>query len=175
MMNKGDNLVLGIDPGTAITGYSLVCDVGGDLRLVDYGVITTPSDESLPQRLREIYRQLTAIIQERQPAEAAVEKLFFSRNVRTALSVGQARGVALLAMANADIEIHEYTPLEVKQAVVGYGRATKVQVQEMVKMLLELDSVPQPDDAADAIAVAICHIHSARMLSLARQVEEIER
>ncbi len=176
-MSANENLVLGIDPGTAITGYGLVWGEGDDLRLVDYGVITTPSDESQPQRLKEIYRQLTALIQERQPAEAAVEKLFFSRNVRTALSVGQARGVTLLAMANADIEIHEYTPLEVKQAVVGYGRATKKQVQEMVKVLLGLDSVPQPDDAADAIAVAICHIHSARMKSLIQSsnAEEIER
>ena len=173
-MSENENLVLGIDPGTAITGYGLVWGEGDDLRLVDYGVITTSSDESQPQRLQEIYRQLTALIQERQPAEAAVEKLFFSRNVRTALSVGQARGVVLLAIANADLEIHEYTPLEVKQAVVGYGRATKEQVQEMVKVLLGLASVPQPDDAADAIAVAICHIHSARMLSLARQAQEIE-
>jgi len=173
-MSENENLVLGIDPGTAITGYGLVWGEGDDLRLMDYGVITTPSGESQPQRLQEIYRQLTALIQERQPAAAAVEKLFFSRNVRTALSVGQARGVALLAMANAELEIHEYTPLEVKQAVVGYGRATKEQVQEMVKVLLDLDSVPQPDDAADAIAVAICHIHSAQMLSLARQAEEIE-
>ena len=173
-MSKDENLVLGIDPGTAITGYGLVWGEGDDLRLVDYGVITTPSDKSLPQRLQEIYRQLTALIQKRQPTAAAVEKLFFSRNVRTALNVGQARGVALLAMANAELEIHEYTPLEVKQAVVGYGRATKNQVQEMVKMLLGLDTVPQPDDAADAIAVAICHIHSARMKSLARQAEEIE-
>jgi crossover junction endodeoxyribonuclease RuvC len=172
-MSKDENLVLGVDPGTAITGYGLVWSQGDDLRLVDYGAITTPSDESLPQRLQEIYRQLTALIQARQPAAAAVEKLFFSRNVRTALSVGQARGVALLAMANAELEIHEYTPLEVKQAVVGYGRATKEQVQEMVKMLLGLDSVPQPDDAADAIAVAICHIHSARMKDLTRRVEEI--
>ncbi len=174
-MSENENLVLGIDPGTAITGYGLVWGESGDLRLVDYGVITTPSDKSQPQRLQEIYRQLTALIQERQPAEAAVEKLFFSRNVRTALSVGQARGVVLLAIANAGIAVHEYTPLEVKQAVVGYGRATKEQVQEMVKVLLGLDTVPQPDDAADAIAVAICHIHSARMLSLARQAEEIER
>ncbi len=173
-MSEDENLVLGIDPGTAITGYGLVWGEGDDLRLVDYGTITTSSDESQPQRLQEIYRQLTALIQERQPAAAAVEKLFFSRNVRTALSVGQARGVALLAMANAGIAVHEYTPLEVKQAVVGYGRATKTQVQEMVKVLLGLDSVPQPDDAADAIAVAICHIHSARMKSLARQAEEIE-
>ena len=113
-MSKNENLVLGIDPGTAITGYGLVWGEGDNLRLVDYGTITTPSDESQPQRLQEIYRQLTALIQERQPTAAAVEKLFFSRNVRTALSVGQARGVALLAMANADLDIHEYTPLEVK-------------------------------------------------------------
>jgi len=173
-MGKDENLVLGIDPGTAITGYGLVWGEGDDLRLVDYGAITTPSDKSLPQRLREIYRQLTALVQERQPAAAAVEKLFFSRNVRTALSVGQARGVALLAMANAELEIHEYTPLEVKQLVVGDAATTENQVQEVVKMLLGLDSVPQPDDAADAIAVAICHIHSARMLSLTRQTEAIE-
>jgi crossover junction endodeoxyribonuclease RuvC len=173
-MNKDENLVLGVDPGTAITGYGLVWGEGDDLRLMDYGAITTPSDKPLPQRLQEIYRQLTALIQERRPAAAAVEKLFFSRNVRTALSVGQARGVALLAIANADLVVHEYTPLEVKQAVVGYGRATKEQVQEMVKMLLGLDSVPQPDDAADAIAVAICHIHSARMRGLAKRAEEIE-
>jgi crossover junction endodeoxyribonuclease RuvC len=165
-MSENENLVLGVDPGTAITGYGLVWGEGDNLRLVDYGVITTSSDESLPQRLQEIYRQLTALIQGQQPAAAAVEKLFFSRNVRTALSVGQARGVALLAMANAELAVHEYTPLEVKQAVVGYGRATKNQVQEMVKVLLDLESVPQPDDAADAIAVAICHIHSARMKGL---------
>jgi crossover junction endodeoxyribonuclease RuvC len=168
MMSKDENLVLGVDPGTAITGYGLVWGEGDNLRLVNYGTILTSSDKPLPQRLQEIYRQLTALIQERQPAAAAVEKLFFSRNVRTALSVGQARGVALLAMANAEIAVHEYTPLEVKQAVVGYGRATKDQVQEMVKVLLGLDSVPQPDDAADAIAVAICHIHSARMKGLVR-------
>jgi crossover junction endodeoxyribonuclease RuvC len=171
-MSKNGSLVLGVDPGTAITGYGLVWGEGDDLRLVDYGAITTSADESPPQRLQEIYRQLMAIVQERQPEAAAVEKLFFSRNVRTALSVGQARGVALLAVANAGIAVHEYTPLEVKQAVVGYGRATKNQVQEMVRMLLGLDSVPQPDDAADAIAVAICHIHSARMKNLTRQAEE---
>jgi crossover junction endodeoxyribonuclease RuvC len=174
LVSKDENLVLGVDPGTAITGYGLVWGEGDNLRLVDYGTITTPSDKPLPQRLQEIYCQLTALIQERQPAAAAVEKLFFSRNVRTALSVGQARGVVLLAMANAEITVHEYTPLEIKQAVVGYGRATKEQVQEMVKMLLGLDSVPQPDDAADAIAVAICHIHSALMKGLARRAQEVE-
>jgi len=171
-VSENESLVLGIDPGTAITGYGLVRAEGDNLRLVDYGAIVTSSDKSLPQRLQRIYRQLTAIIQERQPSSAAVEKLFFSRNVRTALSVGQARGVALLAMANAEIPVHEYTPLEVKQAVVGYGRATKEQVQEMVKMLLGLDSVPQPDDAADAIAVAICHIHSIKVKSLSLEAEK---
>lgn len=173
-MSKDENLILGIDPGTAITGYGLVWGEGDNLRLVDYGTIVTSAGKPLPQRLQEIYYRLTTLIQAREPAAAAVEKLFFSRNVRTALSVGQARGVALLAMANAGIPIHEYTPLEIKQAVVGYGRATKDQVQEMVKMLLGLDSVPQPDDAADAIAVAICHIHSTRMRGLAKRAEEPE-
>jgi len=98
-----------------------------------------------------------------------VEELFFSKNVRTALSVGQARGVALLAAANAGLPIHEYTPLQVKQAITGYGRATKDQVQQMVRMLLALDSVPQPDDAADAIAIAICHIHSAKLTAMLRE------
>lgn len=174
-MNEDKALVLGVDPGTAITGYGLVWAEGDSLKLVDYGAITTSSDKPLPQRLQEIYRQLTALIQERQPSSAAVEKLFFSRNVRTAFSVGQARGVALLAMANAGLPVHEYTPLEVKQAVVGYGRATKEQVQEMVKVLLGLDSMPQPDDAADAIAVAICHIHSIKVRSLSLEAEKTWR
>lgn len=159
-------MVLGIDPGTAITGYGLVQGGDAELALVEYGVITTDQEKPLPERLREIYERLSALIRERRPAAAAVEKLFFAKNVRTALSVGQARGVALLAMANAGLPVHEYTPLEVKQAVAGYGRASKEQVQQMVKMLLGLPSVPQPDDAADAIAVAICHIHSAKMKSL---------
>jgi crossover junction endodeoxyribonuclease RuvC len=109
------------------------------------------------------------VIEDQQPTAVAVEELFFSKNVRTALSVGQARGVALLAAANAGLPIHEYTPLQVKQAIAGYGRATKDQVQQMVKMLLGLDSVPQPDDAADAIAVAICHIHSAKLTAMLRE------
>jgi crossover junction endodeoxyribonuclease RuvC len=162
-------LVLGIDPGTAITGYGLVKGEDDSLTLVDYGAITTSSDRPLPERLQRIYRELTALIEDRQPTAAAVEELFFSKNVRTALSVGQARGVALLASANAGLPIHEYTPLQVKQAIAGYGRATKDQVQQMVKMLLALDSVPQPDDAADAIAVAICHIHSAKLTAMLRE------
>ena len=162
-------LVLGIDPGTAITGYGLVKGEGDDLTLVAYGAITTSSDWPLPERLQRIYEELTALIEDQQPTAAAVEELFFSKNVRTALSVGQARGVALLAAANAGLPIHEYTPLQVKQAITGYGRATKDQVQQMVKMLLALDCVPQPDDAADAIAVAICHIHSAKLTAILRE------
>jgi len=162
-------LVLGIDPGTAITGYGLVRGEGDDLTLVAYGAITTSSDWPLPERLQRIYQELTALIEDQQPTVAAVEELFFSKNVRTALSVGQARGVALLAAANAGLPIHEYTPLQVKQAIAGYGRATKDQVQQMVKMLLALDCVPQPDDAADAIAVAICHIHSAKLTAMLRE------
>jgi crossover junction endodeoxyribonuclease RuvC len=162
-------LVLGIDPGTAITGYGLVKGENDDLTLVAYGAITTSSDWPLSERLQRIYRELTALIEDRQPTAVAVEELFFSKNVRTALSVGQARGVALLAAANAGLPIHEYTPLQVKQAIAGYGRATKGQVQQMVKMLLALDSVPQPDDAADAIAVAICHLHSAKLTAMLRE------
>jgi len=159
-------LVLGIDPGTAITGYGLVREEEEGLVLVGCGVITTPADQLLPQRLQAIYRGLTTIIAQHRPDQVAVEELFFSRNVRTALSVGQARGVVLLAAAEAGLPLHEYKPLEVKQTVAGYGGADKRQVQEMVRMLLQLERVPEPDDAADAVAVAVCHIHSARMRAL---------
>jgi crossover junction endodeoxyribonuclease RuvC len=158
--------VLGIDPGTAITGYGLVREDSDGLALVDCGVITTPSGQPLAARLQTIYQGLADLIREHQPEVAAVEELFFSRNVRTALSVGHARGVVLLALADAGLGIHEYKPLEIKQAIAGYGGADKHQVQEMVRMLLSLDEVPQPDDAADAVAVAVCHIHSARMAAL---------
>jgi crossover junction endodeoxyribonuclease RuvC len=159
-------LVLGIDPGTAITGYGLVRERADGLHLVDYGVITTPSSQALPARLQVIYQGLSDVIHEHRPTIAAVEELFFSRNVKTALSVGHARGVALLALADAGLPIYEYKPLEVKQAIAGYGGADKQQIQEMVRMLLNLDHVPHPDDAADAVAVAVCHIHSARMAAL---------
>jgi crossover junction endodeoxyribonuclease RuvC len=159
-------LVLGIDPGTAITGYGLVHEQDDGLSLVECGVVTTPSSQPLPERLQTIYRGLSDVIRKFEPEEAAVEELFFSRNVRTALSVGQARGVALLALVDAGLPIYEYKPLEIKQAVAGYGGADKQQVQEMVRMLLNLERVPQPDDAADAAAVAVCHIHSARMAAL---------
>lgn len=159
-------LVLGVDPGTAITGFGLVREEEEGLTLVEYGVITTTADQPLPERLQVIYQGLAKVTRQHQPQQAAVEELFFSRNVRTALSVGHARGVVLLALADAGLAIHEYKPLEIKQAVTGYGGADKGQVQEMVRLLLNLDHVPQPDDAADAVAVAVCHIHSARMTAL---------
>ncbi len=164
-------LILGIDPGTAITGYGLVREDQEGLALVNCGVITTPSGQPLPVRLQTIYQHLTTVIRQHQPDAAAVEELFFSRNVRTALSVGQSRGVTLLALADAGLPVYEYKPLEIKQAITGYGGADKHQVQEMVRLLLNLDRVPQPDDAADALAVAVCHIHSVRTMALIADAE----
>lgn len=160
-------LAIGIDPGTAITGYGLVREEqDGSLSVVDYGVIKTSSDEKMPERLVQLYHNLKVIIDLHSPQSGAVEKLFFARNVSTALTVGQARGIALLALAESGVTIAEYSPNEVKQAVAGFGGADKKQVQKMVQALLELDQIPQPDDAADALAVAICHLHSARMRAL---------
>jgi crossover junction endodeoxyribonuclease RuvC len=160
-------LVIGIDPGTAITGYGLVReDADGRLVAVDFGVILTAAKTPMPQRLDQLYQSLSEIIQHHSPDGGAVEKLFFQRNVRTAMAVGQARGVTLLALAQAGLAVAEYTPMEIKQSVTGYGGADKQQIQHMVRALLELDEVPQPDDAADALAVAICHLHSARMKAL---------
>ena len=160
-------ITLGIDPGTAITGYGIINEEqDGHLNLLDFGVIRTSADQSHADRLVQLYRRIKELILLHRPEMGAVEKLFFERNVRTALNVGQARGVALLAMAEFGIRIGEYTPMEIKQAVAGYGGADKNQVQQMVKAILELDTVPQPDDAADALAVAICHIHSVKMRNL---------
>jgi len=157
-------LVLGIDPGTATTGYGLVReDEDGNLIAVAYGVIKTPAKMPMPQRLLQLYQELKAIILLHGPDSSAVEKLFFQRNVRTAISVGQGRGVVLMALAERGIGIGEYNPMEIKQAVAGYGGADKHQIQHMVRALLNLDEIPKPDDAADALAVAICHIHSAQM------------
>ena len=161
--------VLGIDPGTATTGYGVVEEVGGDLTSLAFGVIRTPAGQPLPARLQSIYRAVRALATEWQPAAAAVEELFFSSNVRTAMSVGQARGVTLLALADAGLDVAEYTPLTVKQAVTGYGNADKMQMQEMVRLLLRLEKAPRPDDAADALAVAICHLHSARLTALCEE------
>lgn len=158
--------MLGIDPGTAITGYGVVEEVRGGLKSLAFGTIRTPAGQPLPVRLQLIYRSVRELAAEWEPTAAAVEELFFSSNVRTAMSVGHARGVTLLALADAGLTVAEYTPLAIKQAVTGYGNADKAQMQEMVRLLLGLEEVPRPDDAADALAVAICHFHSARLAAL---------
>jgi crossover junction endodeoxyribonuclease RuvC len=160
-------LVLGIDPGTATTGYGLVrVGLNGELEPVTHGVILTPKN-TLPEiRLQEIYEKTIALLILYRPETCAVELLFFQRNVSTALAVGQARGVVLLALAQHHIPVFEYTPMEVKQAVAGYGGADKNQVQQMVKAILHLEDIPRPDDAADALGIAICHSHAYRMKML---------
>ncbi len=159
-------LVLGIDPGTALCGYGLVRSEGDDMSLVAYGAISTPAKAPLSDRLLQIHAELAGMIKAHRPQSAAVEKLFFSKNTRTALAVGHARGVVLLAAAEAGLPVYEYTPNEVKQAIVGYGGADKNQMQQMVRMLLHLPYVPEPDDAADAVAIAICHIQSSHLREL---------
>ena len=158
--------IVGIDPGTATTGYGVVEETAGHLTLVCYGTICTPSNRQMPLRLLELHSQLMDLLALHAPDTAAVESLFFQKNVRTALSVGQARGVALLAIAERSVPVSEYTPLQVKQAVTGYGGAEKRQVQIMVRTLLGLADEPKPDDAADALAVAICHAHAYKILRL---------
>ena len=156
-------LVLGIDPGTATTGFGLVREkTDGSLESVDYGIISTPKDMAAHYRLVQLYDELRKLIKHHKPDSVAVEKLFFQRNVSTAIAVGQARGVVMLAIAQANLDVAEYTPNEVKQAVAGYGSADKKQVQEMVRVLLGLPSIPKPDDAADALAIAITHVHTRR-------------
>jgi len=150
-------IILGIDPGTATTGYGLIEEKGGMLSLIDYGVILTGAKLPLEQRLEKIYDQLEDIIEEYNPGEIAVEELFFSNNAKTAMSVGQARGVILLATQKAGVPVSEYTPNQVKNGICGYGGADKKQVQKMVQILLKLSETPEPDDAADALAIAICH------------------
>lgn len=159
-------LVLGIDPGLAITGYGLVREDNQRLVPLAYGAIRTPPKSSIAERLMQLHRELSAILAEYRPDVAAVEELFFSTNARTAMAVGQARGVTLLTLAESGVRIVEYTPLQVKQAITGYGGADKTQVQQMVCILLGLGQVPHPDDVSDALAVAICHHHSARIAAL---------
>jgi crossover junction endodeoxyribonuclease RuvC len=163
-------IVLGIDPGTAITGYGIVQELpDGRLQSISHGVIRTSSKIDMPNRLVILYKELTKIVSEFQPESCAVEKIFFSKNVKTAISVGQGRGVVLLALAQGNMEVGEYTPNEIKQSITGYGSADKRQMQEMVKVLLKLDDIPKPDDAADALGVAICHIHHQRYQQLMQQ------
>ncbi len=152
--------IFGIDPGSERTGYGCVETDGGRHRLVVCGAITAPARDAFPERLARIHRELAALLSSCRPDCVAVENLFYASNARSALKLGHARGVAILAAVQAGCPIVEYTPAEVKRAVVGYGRAEKQQVQQMIKLLLGLTRVPSPHDAADALAVAICHLHS---------------
>ena len=147
--------IIGIDPGTGILGFGVIDAEKGKTKLVTAGVVKTPAHTPLPDRLGDIYNSLTEIISETEPQLMAIEKLFFAQNVTTAMSVAHARGVAMLTGFQAGLELEEYTPLQIKQTMVGYGRATKQQVQEMVRLQLGLREVPKPDDCADALAVAI--------------------
>jgi crossover junction endodeoxyribonuclease RuvC len=155
-------IVLGIDPGTAATGYGIIERSGSRLRAIDYGCFETVPADDLPQRLLLIHQAMAELIADHQPVLIGVERLFFNRNVQTAFAVGQARGVVLLAAAQAGVPVFEYGPHEVKMAVTGYGRAGKAQVQRMVQVVLGMDALPRPDDAADALAVAICLAHAQR-------------
>jgi crossover junction endodeoxyribonuclease RuvC len=160
-------LTLGIDPGTATTGYGLVRQQADKLSHVRCGVITTTPKDTSQERLRKIHAELKQLIIEHKPTHMAVERLFFGVNTKTAMAVGQARGIVLLTAAEHGLPVIEYTPLEVKVAVTGYGKAEKKQIQQMVKLLLKMADIPKPDDAADALAVAICHLHSHKMTKVA--------
>lgn len=149
--------ILGIDPGTAITGFGVISAKNQVLSFETAGVIRTPPKQDLPDRLDTIYQEICQLIKETKPKALAIEKLYFARNVTTAISVSHARGVVMLAAQQAGLSIAEYTPLQVKQAITGYGRAEKLQIQTMVQKILQLKTLPKPDDAADALAVAICH------------------
>jgi len=155
--------ILGIDPGFGRLGYAVITATGNGLGLLVCDAVMTPKTLAYPQRLQQIYEQLGTIIAEYQPAEAAIEELFFGRNVTTAIAVAQARGVAMLLLEQRGVSIAEYTPSEVKLAVTGYGAARKEQIGYMVGQLLHLSAIPEPDDAADAAAIAICHAHMFRL------------
>jgi len=154
-------IVLGIDPGLARTGYGVVEKTSNTLTELDYGYISSPVRMALSERIYIVYKSVLQLLAQHSPEALAVEQLFFCKNVRTAMQVGEARGAVLTAAAQQGVQVFEYTPLQVKQAVAGYGRAEKKQVQQMVCLLLNLAEPPKPDDAADALAVAICHIQSS--------------
>lgn len=158
-MNKKEKsmIILGIDPGIAIVGYGFIECKGNNFKVIDYGAITTDSKTIFPERLKLVYDELSNLIQKYKPDDFAIEELFYNKNAKTVIKVGQARGVEVLAAVNQGLPIYEYTPLQIKQAVVGYGRAEKHQVQQMVKLLLNLNEIPKPDDVADALAVALTH------------------
>ena len=156
--------ILGIDPGYGITGFGIVDAQRNNFRLLQYGAITTPPGTDFPLRLQMIYNDMTQLLQVAQPEAVAIEELFFGQNVTTGIGVAQSRGVILLAIRQAGLEVTAYKPMQVKQAVVGYGNATKHQVQDMTKRILGLSQMPKPDDAADAIAIALCHARSSTSL-----------
>lgn len=161
-------LVLGIDPGTAITGFGLVESIGGIIRLIDYGTIKTGADIPMSHRLCEINDKINELIMINKPDAVAIEELYYFKNAKTVITVAQSRGVIMMTAAQTGVKIAEYTPLQVKQSVVGYGKADKKQVQMMVKAILNMKNMPKPDDAADALAIAICHIHSHRLENIYR-------
>ena len=156
--------ILGIDPGVAIVGFGLIESERGSVRMLQYGAVTTPAGLPLATRLVQIEKDMTELIRQLKPDEIAIEELFFSKNITTGIAVAHGRGVILCTAERLDVPIYEYTPMQVKQAVVGYGLADKKQVMDMTKRLLKLKAVPRPDDAADALAIAICHARSATSL-----------
>jgi len=155
-------IIFGIDPGLAISGYGIVNYIGNKFEVLDYGAVITNSCEEFPSRLKTIFDSYTELFEKYKPEAVSIEELFYNKNVKTAIAVAQARGVHLLAAVNKGIPLYEYTPLQIKQGIVGYGRAEKRQVQEMVKIILKLDEIPKPDDVADGLAAAICHAHSLK-------------
>lgn len=159
-------IILGFDPGIAIVGFGVIDKKGNSIRPIQYGSINTKAELDIGTRLKQVYDGAKEIIETYKPEVVSIEKLFFNKNVTTAMTVGQARGVLMLAAVEAELPIYEYTPLQIKQALVGYGRAEKKQIQEMVRMYLNLKEVPKPDDVADALAIAICHAHSVKMTNI---------
>lgn len=158
-------VILGIDPGLATVGYGVILKNGNSTKVLDYGIISTSKNDTLPTRLKQIYASVTALIDKYQPDAVAMEELFFQNNQKTAIAVAEARGVSLLACIHKLDQLYEYTPLQIKSALTGQGRAEKRQVQYMVKAILNLKEIPKPDDAADALAVALCHSQTNTFLS----------
>ncbi len=155
-------IILGIDPGIAIVGYGVVQYAGNKFKTIDYGAITTKAHTKIDFRLNDVYDGVCELIHKYKPDAVSIEELFFNTNVKTAITVAHARGVIVLAAAKCGVETFEYTPLQIKQALTGYGRADKFQMQNMIKIMLKLNAVPKPDDVADALAIAICHAHSQK-------------
>jgi len=168
MTNKKKNIILGIDPGFADTGYGIIEFINGKTKTLDYGSIKTPARHAFAERLEYIYKEINNLIKKYNPQSIAVEQLFFYKNVTTAIKVSQSRGVVLLAAQQNNLKIHEYTPLQIKQSLTGYGRAEKKQMQLMIKAVLNLKEVPKPDDAADALAVALCCFASQKLENLGK-------